>query len=1342
MSHTDSEADPLVDLAQEFADRHRRGERPSLSDYVRRYPEHAERIQQIFPAMVAMERLGSVEEWSGTAAEAHRGPEPPLDRLGEYRILRELARGGMGIVYEAVQESLGRHVALKVLPFHRSVRESQLERFRREARAAARLHHSNIVPVFGVGESDGVHYYAMQYIQGQNLEVVLNEVRRLRKLPAESSGASTRPSGRGTSPARAPISEGPDHAGAVASVATEVRTAPGVSVGSSPTIADPAAPGSGSELAAQPEIQYVRSVARIAVQVAEALDYAHHQGVLHRDIKPSNILLDTQGTAWVTDFGLAKADDSVELTNQGDIVGTLRYMAPERFGGRADRRSDVYGLGLTIYEMLTLRSAFVSNDRARLMEQILQVEPPRPRRVDPRIPRDLETIVLKATAKEPGRRYSGAAALAEDLRRFLADRPIRARRTPAWELAWRFCRRNRGLAASLAAAASLVAALVAVWAVWTARLDAELRRTGEARRDEQAARRDAQDKLWRSYLARAQAGRFGRRPGRRLDGLEALRQAIPIATAVDAPRSGFDELRDEAIACLALADLRPGKRAIDVPPGASSPVFDAMFHRYALFDRQGIASVHTIGQTGPIARMADVGGVPRELRLSPDGRLLAIVLPEGLQVRAVEGGGLVWKVSGRVCQADFAADSRRLAVGLADRTVVVADVAAGREVARLSVGFQPLPLAMRPDGKQLAVADESRDVGVEIWDLEPPRKVANLRPGEPGPVAALGWSPDGSRLGVGSVLGAIASIWDVADRREVVTLEGHAQRVSVLRFHPDGDLVLTCSWDGTARLWDAGTGRSVVHWQSPVDDAHFERDGRACGVVKVGGETRLLEVEPGREYRTLVAGLGPGQSEYYRADISPDDLLAVGMEDGVRLWELDTGRELAFLPIGKCQSASFITGKRGRELLSCGSGGLYRWPIVEEAGEPRRLRIGTPRKVRLPMEPTTAAVGPDGRIAVVACEGSSAVLVLDLEDESVRYTLPHASAGSGQISPDGRWVVTSGWHATSVKLWNARTGAQVDELATGPQNFAFFAPGGRTMITSLAGRYQFREVPSWQPVRELQWEIPSYPGWVAFSPDGRLVALELSPAVVHLVDAASGRTLARLQDPDADRARWLGVNADGAKLVVIAGYSRAIHLWDLRRIGRELAAIGLRDELVASLPSEAPGRTMEIRVEAAMAALARAAEERARDRIARSRKLHEEKPDGANECNTLAWAYLIAPESLRDPDQALVLARKATRLAPDDPMFRNTLGVAYYRLGRYREAVETLRADLDQQGDRDLAWDLCFLAMAYHRLGEADRAREFRSWALRWSRDQKGFTADELHELSSVRDEMEATLTR
>jgi serine/threonine protein kinase len=447
MSHSESEVDPLVNLAQEFAQAYRRGERPSLSEYAARFPEHAVRIRQIFPAMMAIEKLGPSQEWkpSGRAGAAPLA-DPALDRLGEYRMVREIALGGMGVVYEAVQESLGCHVALKVLPAHRGVSGSQAERFRQEARAAARLHHSNIVPVFGVGECDGVQYYAMQFIEGHSLDLVLEEVRRLRGLPLlEECAATERSEVLSQGLARGLISGGFTRS-------SEDRDEPSAAgtEGSSAAIVEPSTAEGRSDLANQSDLQYFRSVARIGLQVAEALAYAHQQGILHRDIKPSNILLDIGGTAWVTDFGLAKADDSAGLTGQGDIVGTLRYMAPERFAGRADRRSDLYGLGLTLYEMLTLRAAFAYTDRARLVDRVLYEEPLRPRRVDPRVPRDLETIVLKAIAKEPPRRYASAQALAEDLRRFLADRPIEARQTPVWERCWRFCRRNAALSASIA----------------------------------------------------------------------------------------------------------------------------------------------------------------------------------------------------------------------------------------------------------------------------------------------------------------------------------------------------------------------------------------------------------------------------------------------------------------------------------------------------------------------------------------------------------------------------------------------------------------------------------------------------------------------------------------------------------------------------------------------------------------------------------------------------------------------------------------------------------------------------------------------------------------------------
>jgi serine/threonine-protein kinase len=347
--------------------------------------------------------------------------------------------------------------------------QRQLERFRREARAVGRLHHPNIVPVFGVGEQEGTHFYAMEFIPGQSLDRVLQDVGRLR-ADGTAGGESDPPLTPGSDIARGLRTgafTGPRRQAAPAAVpASPVPTAESAPNRESGEAGSPGA-GSTSGLAQLTEIQYFRSVARVGVQVAEALDYAHRQGVLHRDIKPSNLLLDAQGTAWVTDFGLAKADGADDLTQIGEIVGTLRYMAPERFSGWSDTRSDVYGLGVTLYEMLTLRPAFADTDRVRLMECVTREEPPRPRRLDPRIPRDLETIVCKAMAKEPAERYRTAGELSEDLRLFLGDRPIRARRSSGPERSWRWCRRNPAVAVLLATLAlALTGGLLGVTWQW------------------------------------------------------------------------------------------------------------------------------------------------------------------------------------------------------------------------------------------------------------------------------------------------------------------------------------------------------------------------------------------------------------------------------------------------------------------------------------------------------------------------------------------------------------------------------------------------------------------------------------------------------------------------------------------------------------------------------------------------------------------------------------------------------------------------------------------------------------------------------------------------------------
>ncbi len=462
-SRPEEDADRIGDLAESFLERHRRGEHPSVEDQAMAYPELAGEIRRLFPALLLMEEL--------KPAPVNDVRDSPPARLGDYRILREVGRGGMGVVYEAEQESLGRRVALKVLGAHGLRDPDQLLRFRREARAAAKLHHTNIVPVFGVGESEGMHYYVMQFIPGLGLDAVLRELRSLRdpspKPEADSCCVIRRSRARASAMARSLMTGLFPMAHCHAKPPRQPDDTPSGAAG--PPAADASSsavlPGqSESTPAADSTRHYARSVAMIGIQVAEALEYAHRQGTLHRDIKPSNLLLDGQGTVWVADFGLAKVSDSDDLTHSGDIVGTVRYMAPERFEGRCDARSDVYALGLTLYELLARRPAFDKADRAELVGQVTGAEPPRLRALDPTIPRDLETVVHKAIEREPSRRFADAVALADDLRRFLDGRPVQARAIGRPEHAWRWCRRNPAASALVAMTFALVA-LAAAW--WT-----------------------------------------------------------------------------------------------------------------------------------------------------------------------------------------------------------------------------------------------------------------------------------------------------------------------------------------------------------------------------------------------------------------------------------------------------------------------------------------------------------------------------------------------------------------------------------------------------------------------------------------------------------------------------------------------------------------------------------------------------------------------------------------------------------------------------------------------------------------------------------------------------------
>lgn len=421
---TAEQRDRLTAILDRYLSALESGAPPDREELFRLHPDLAEPLQSYLESLDelhdAAAGFGHPSLAAGTGAEpAAQGDEK---RLGDFRIIREVGRGGMGVVYEAVQISLGRRVALKVLPFAAVLDSKQVARFKNEAQAAAQLHHPNIVSVYAVGVERGVHYFAMQFIDGQPLDVALTELRRAAGIPSD-----------------APADDSADQS-PTADVAA--RTMPQTARGSLLTAHS------------QNRGDYVNTVIRLGIQAAQALHAAHEYGVVHRDVKPSNLILDGDGNLWVTDFGLARCQTDSTLTRTGDVVGTTRYMSPEQARGQTamvDQRTDVYSLGATLYELLALQAAFPGDDGPALLRQIDQQDPRPLRQLQPRIPADLETVVLKAMAKRREERYPTAQEFADDLRRVLEGRPTVARPPTLPERVAKWTRRHRRFAVAAAA---------------------------------------------------------------------------------------------------------------------------------------------------------------------------------------------------------------------------------------------------------------------------------------------------------------------------------------------------------------------------------------------------------------------------------------------------------------------------------------------------------------------------------------------------------------------------------------------------------------------------------------------------------------------------------------------------------------------------------------------------------------------------------------------------------------------------------------------------------------------------------------------------------------------------
>ncbi|EMI44255.1 serine/threonine protein kinase [Rhodopirellula sp. SWK7] len=429
------------------------GNAPTPDEFLQQHANIADELRPSLEGLALVHRAADPTPATMVAPDAEFTTKP----IGDFQIVGELGRGGMGVVYEAIQLSLGRHVALKVLPFASGLDEVRLQRFRNEAHAAAAIHHTNIVPVYAVGSDRGVHYYAMQMIDGSTLAELIEN---MRKTNAHGSTDDTDP----------------------------IKTA-------SPTRANDTVARHTTLLNSNvsSRSRYYRSVVRMAHQAALAIQHAHQYGVVHRDIKPANLLLDSTGKIWVTDFGLAQVQtEASHLTRTGDPMGTLRYMSPEQAAGKRDEldhRTDIYSLGVTLYELLTLRPAIEGNGYREMLNNVALHEPPSPRSIDPALPMELDTIVRKAMAKVPGERYSSAGDFADDLQSWLDDKPITAKPPTVFERLSKWRRRNSGLvavASGLLLFASL-ALLVTTLMIWR-----EQRHTKDALSREMQQREQAQ----------------------------------------------------------------------------------------------------------------------------------------------------------------------------------------------------------------------------------------------------------------------------------------------------------------------------------------------------------------------------------------------------------------------------------------------------------------------------------------------------------------------------------------------------------------------------------------------------------------------------------------------------------------------------------------------------------------------------------------------------------------------------------------------------------------------------------------------------------------------------------
>jgi WD40 repeat protein/serine/threonine protein kinase len=1013
--------------------------------------------------------------------------------VGGYEILAELGRGGMGVVYKARQTRLGRVVALKMLLAGAHAGPQELARFRVEAEAVARLQHPNIVQIFEVGEEKGCPYLALEYVDGPNL-------------------------------------------------AQQLKGAP----------------------------MPARTAADLVETLARAIDFAHARGIIHRDLKPANILLVSGGAVSgecpdlsfrgtthhspltthqpkITDFGLAKRLDATAYTQSGALLGTPDYMAPEQAAGKAvGPATDVYGLGAILYHMLTGRPPFPAETPLETLLRLQAEDPVPPSVLQPRVPRDLGTICLKALAKEPARRYPSAAALAADLRLFLDGRPIQARPVGKAERLWRWCKRNPKLAAAVGLAAffllaaaglGLGLALHASAAAEDLRVEGDRTRVALAR-SEQLTKHLTQEQN-RTQAALTQSKRLTKDLTR-----EQRQSRVTLANLALDRAQMLGEQGDVMAAMLWLA------RALEYAPAGETRL------RYAI--RMNLAAwrlrLNAVRMVFPYSGPGQAGDAPA-LAFRPDGKVVVTGGSDGaVRLWDVATGkqlGPVLRHKKAVTCVAFSPDGRIVLTGCLDGTARLGEVATGKPIAVLTFKNGVSAAAFSPDGKTFLVTID--DATCRLGETATGKVFGQPLQHEAVIYAAV-FSPNGQTVLTGSADGS-ARLWKAADGKLLALPLRHRNRVLSVAFSPDGRTLLTGSFDKTVRFWEATTLREFGKPLSHPDQVYrvaISPDGKT--VVVAGSWDRIT---PARLWD--VASRKPigrplehqGSIESVAFSLDGRLVLTASQDFSARLWHAATG-EPASPPLPHRGILSVaVFSPDGRTFLTGGDEPTaWLWETAAEQPLPLLVHAGDVWKV---------AFSPDGRTLATAGDDKAARLWNAATGKPIGQVLNHnAKVYSVVFSKDSRWVLTASGDTTA-RVWDAATGRpRTPPMVHSVRMHAIFSPDGGTVVTyGNDGYVRFWKAATGKKVGELPWQPGElYHG--AYSPDGRLLATAGEHGKARLWDVSSRKFLEPILQ-HGDGVGTLAFAPDGRTLLTGSVDGTAL-LWDVatrRPIGRPLPHEGM-----------------------------------------------------------------------------------------------------------------------------------------------------------------------------------------